>query len=164
MSNNGGKHTMTNSLHLIKHEAPSARDNLQAAIEALESAELAHAKSVEAQHARAQTMHDAAKADVTSFDHLDATVSAHNAGELRLAIATGSASPDLSQLPEHLSAAKAKRALAVEKLDAIRDVHAELARDLQTSEKAVERRKYELDFGDRGGCRRGLQTLGRRMA
>jgi hypothetical protein len=153
---------MTHSLHIV-HKESTAREHLRVAIEALETAEINHAKSVEA-HERARVMHDAAMQDVKGFDRLDVTVSAHNAGKLRVAIATGAASPELSQLPEHLSAAKAKRALAVEKLDAIRDVHAELARDLQTSEKAVERRKYELDFGDRGGCRRGLQTLGRRMA
>jgi hypothetical protein len=65
---------------------------------------------------------------------------------MRLAIATGAASPELSALPEHLAEAKAKRAAAIDKLAAIRDVHAELAADLQTSEKAVDLAKYQLDL------------------
>jgi hypothetical protein len=107
--------------------------------------ELAHAKAIEA-HVRANTTHNAAKADVESFEHLDGVISSTNAGKLRVAIATGAASPDLGSLPEHLADERAKRTAAFEKLNAVHDVHAELAADLQTSEQAIERRKYELDL------------------
>jgi hypothetical protein len=135
---------MSHSLHIIKNES-TARDNLRAAIEVVETAELGQAKSIEA-HTRAQTMHDAAKADLASFDHLDAEIAHHHAGKLRVAIATGGAAPDLSQLPEHMAGAKAKRAAAIDKLGAISAVHGELAEDLQTSAKAVELEKYQLDL------------------
>jgi hypothetical protein len=65
---------------------------------------------------------------------------------LRVAIATGGPSPDLGVLPEPLAEAKTKRGQAFEKLQAVRDVHGELAADLQTSENTVERSKYQLDL------------------
>jgi hypothetical protein len=137
--------TVTQHLHHLKAVSSTAREKLREAIEAVEAAEIAHAKSIEA-HARAKTMHDAAKADVASFADLDSKISHHNAGKLRVAIATGDAAPDLGTLPVHMAEAKAKRALAVEKLAAIGAVHAELAEDLKTSAKAVDLQKYQLDI------------------
>jgi hypothetical protein len=91
-------------------------------------------------------MNNAAKRDVAAFASLDADVKAHNAGKLRVAIATGAEAPDMTSLPEHLADKRAKRALAAEKLAALDGVLAELAADLQASAKTVERRKYELDL------------------
>jgi hypothetical protein len=110
---------MSNTLHLIKNEAPTEREHLRAAIEAVEAAEIAHAKAIEA-HERARTMLSAAEADVKSFVHLDGTVAAHHAGKLKAAIASGEAAPDLSQLPAELADKRAKRDQAFEKLDAIK--------------------------------------------
>jgi hypothetical protein len=118
---------------------------LRAAIEAVETAELAHAKSLEAE-ARAANMFAAAETDVKSFDSLDSDITAQHAGKLRIAIVKGAPSPALGALPEHLTEAKAKRSAAFEKLNAIRDVHAELSSDLHTSAKAVDLAKYHLDL------------------
>jgi hypothetical protein len=71
---------MTNSLHLIKHEAPTAREHLRAAIEAVETAEINHAKSVEAR-ARAANMFTAAEADVKGYANLDTLVASPSRGE-----------------------------------------------------------------------------------
>jgi hypothetical protein len=135
---------MTHNLH-IAHKETSARDNLRAAIEALETAELAHAKAIEAE-ARASNMMSAAEVEVYSFHSLDADVTHHHAGKLRLAIVTGGATPDVGALPAHLQEAKAKRSAAIDKLAAIGAVHAELSADLGTSAMAVERKRYELDL------------------
>jgi hypothetical protein len=67
---------VTHTLKIV-HKESTARDNLRAAIEALETAELAHAKSLEA-HARASNMLTGAEGEVKSFDHLDADIAHHH--------------------------------------------------------------------------------------
>jgi hypothetical protein len=68
--------THSHNLHIIKSPA---REHLRVAIEAVETAELAHAKSIEAE-ARASNMMAAAETEVRSFDHLDASIASHHAG------------------------------------------------------------------------------------